>query len=81
MIPRNVGNLFVGIYVVALLGFAVICLALLGVVPLDVGVEGLSDMQALGVTLALMAVIGLRLAMHFRMRRAPRSDAPPPPLE
>jgi len=80
---RRHSSLLVWIYAVALIVMGTSVLAMMGLWP---GVErmqvsGLTNGQAVGLTLALMALIGVRLFLLLRARRlvADPPDAPQGP--
>lgn len=77
---QRISNLLIWVYGIALVLMAGVSLALLDLLPgvQDFQVSGLSNMRALGLTLALMALVGLRLFLHLRARQSaavsPTSD-------
>ena len=70
---RDVSGLLVWLYGAALLLMAATVVALL-LGRMDV--SGLTPVQAVGLTAAVMVLIGLRLFAHLRTRRA-RAERPP----
>lgn len=71
MIRRDVSGLLVWLYGAALVLMAATVVALLlG----RMQVSGLTTGQAIGLTLAVMVLIGLRLFAHLRTRRADAAD-------
>ena len=77
---RNLSRLLVWLYAAALVLMAGAILALLGVLPgvARTQVTGLTNVQAIGLTLALMTLIGLRLFMHLRARHPGREPIADP---
>jgi len=69
---RDVGTLLVWLYGAALLLMAATVVALL-LGRMDV--SGLTTVQAVGLTVAVMVLIALRLFAHLRTRRAGAADA------
>lgn len=78
---RRASTAIMVLYVAALVMTGVTVLALLGWLPnvRDMSISGLTNLQAIGVTLVLMALIGLRLFLHVRARRAPSASPSEPP--
>lgn len=68
---RDVGTLLVWLYGAALLLMAATVVALL-LGRMDV--SGLTTVQAVGLTVAVMVLIALRLFAHLRTRRADAAD-------